>query len=237
MTENKTGRLYGIGVGPGESGLITLKAVEILSKLRTVFVPRSADEKASLALEIARPHLPPGCKVSELLFPMTKDMDELAEHWAGAARPVADAMTAGEDCGFLTLGDPMLFSTFIYLVRAVRDLEPTASIESVPGISAAFAAASKSMLPLAEGGEAIALITGDRIASLESIAAVFETIIIMKVGKRLPAIKAELTRLGLDQNAVLAHRVGLADELICDAAAVHDGQLGYLSTLIVRTRG
>ncbi|MDP1808759.1 MAG: precorrin-2 C(20)-methyltransferase [Actinomycetota bacterium] len=236
MDPKITGRLYGIGVGPGESGLITLKAVEILRKIKTVFVPRSADEKASLALEISRPHLPPGCKVAELLFPMTKDKDDLAKHWDRAAGPVAAAMAAGEDCGFLTLGDPMLFSTYIYLVRAVRALAPTAAIESVPGISAAFAAASKSVLPLAEGSESIAVITGDRLASLASIAGMFETIIIMKVGKRLPEINAALRRLGLDRSAVLAHRVGLAGELICDADAVEDDQLGYLSTIIVRTR-
>lgn len=236
MTETAAGSLYGIGVGPGESGLITLKAVEILRKVKMVFVPRSADGKDSLALEIARPHLPPDCEVFELLFPMTKDKDNLAEHWARAAGPVASEMAAGKDCAFLTLGDPMLFSTFIYLERAVLDLEPTASIESVPGISAAFAAASRSMSPLAEGDESIALITGDKIAALESIAGVFETIVIMKVGKRFPEIKAELNRLGLDSNAVLAHRVGLADEIICDAASVHDDKLGYLSTLIVRTR-
>lgn len=231
---NRSGCLYGIGIGPGDSGLITLKAIETLKTLKTVFVPQSAQEKESLALEIAQKHLSPDSKVETLLFPMIKDPLELAEHWERAAAPVVAALSNGDNCGFLTLGDPMLYSTFIYLVRAVQKAAPEATIESIPGISSAFAAASKSLLSLAEGGDSVALITGERIDRLESILKDFQTVIIMKVGKRLPEIKAELLRLGLDRNALLAHRVGLEDELVAGAADIEDARLGYLSTIIVR---
>lgn len=234
MNQSPTRCLYGIGVGPGESGLMTLQAVEILKRVKTIFVPKSAAEKESLALEIARPFLCADSKVATLLFPMTKDKDRLADHWRRAAVPVAAALTAG-DCGFLTLGDPMLFSTFIYLAEAVRAIAPTAAIVSVPGISAAFAAASRSMMPLAEGDESIAVITGDKIDLLQTIAGVFATIVIMKVGKRLPEIKRCLRELGLEKKAVLTHRIGLAGELIAGVEHVEEERLGYLSTIIVRT--
>jgi len=234
MNQNLTGCLYGIGVGPGERGLMTLQAVETLKRVKTIFVPKSAVEKESLALEIARPYLRADSRIATLLFPMTKDKEHLADHWRRAAIPVAAALSAA-DCGFLTLGDPMLFSTFIYLAEAVRAIVPTAAIESIPGISAVFAAASRSMTPLAEGDESIAVITGDKIDSLQTLAGVFATIVIMKVGKRLPEIKRCLRGLGLEKNAVLVHRIGLDGELVAGVEDVEEERLGYLSTIILRT--
>lgn len=236
MNNKPTGRLFGIGVGPGDSDLITLKAVKTLKGLSTVFVPKSMDGKTSLALEIASAHLSYGCRVTDLLFPMVKDREALAAHWEQAAEPVAAVLKKGDDCGFLTLGDPMLFSTYIYLVRAVKKLAPGAAFETIPGISSVFAAAAKAGLPLAEGEGSVAFLTGEAIDSLDSLAADFSTIVIMKVGKRLPQIRSSLRRLGLDKSSVVAHRVGLAGEFIIDLDAADDDSLGYLSTIIVRTR-
>ena len=235
MNNATIGRLVGIGVGPGDSDLITLKAIDELKRVKTVFVPTPADGKASLALKIASAHLAPDCNIETLLFPMVKDPEALSAHWQRAARPVAAVLLKGCDCGFLTLGDPMLFSTYIYLVRAVKEIAPGARFETVPGISSAFAAAAKGEWPLAEGDDAIAFITGERIGSLPALVADFETIVIMKVGKRLPEIRTGLRALGLEKNAILAHRLGLEGESVTGVEDADD-RLGYLSTIIVRTR-
>lgn len=235
MKPKQAGRLFGIGVGPGDGDLITLKAVNALKSLSDIFVPKSADGASSLAREIATPHLRDGCRVTELSFPMVKNRAALAAHWAAAAEPVAGVLNDGRDCAFLTLGDPMLFSTYIYLVRAVRQLAPGATVETIPGISSIFAAAAKAGLPLAEGEESVALLTGDAADSIEALAGHFSTIVIMKVGKRLPRIRALLRRLGLEEHSTLAHRVGLSGELITDIDTADKDSLGYLSTIIVRT--
>jgi precorrin-2/cobalt-factor-2 C20-methyltransferase len=234
--ETKTqGCLYGIGVGPGDSRLLTLRAAELLGRLTIVFVPRSTEKSASLALEIAGPHIRADCRIVTLDFPMTKSTDELKKRWAEAAAQVAQVTAGGTDCGFLTVGDPMFFSTFIYLERELRRLVPAARIERVPGISAAFAAASRAGLPLAEADGSVAIIPGDRAGELESLLNSFQTIVIMKVGKRLPRIMSIIKELGLGDRAVIAHRVGLEDEAIINGSDfTGDQRVGYFSTVIVR---
>lgn len=233
MKQPNRGVLYGVGVGPGDSRLLTIRATEVLKSVETVFVPQSSDKMTSLALDIARPYINANCRVVPLLFPMIIDRDLLEAHWRLAAEPVAAALRGGDDCAFLTLGDPMVFSTFIYLARAVRALLPDAGVESVPGITSAIAAASSAVMPLAEGDDAIAFITGERFADISRLIEDFQTIVIMKVGRRLSTIVAELRRLGLDDKAVVAHRIGLDGEVVADLANVDDS-LGYLSTIIVR---
>lgn len=231
-----TGKLVGIGVGPGDPELITLQATRALRSLAVVFVPKAAPEKASLAWEIARAHVPKRCEVVTLLFPMTRSENELSEHWRRAAEPVAERLVGGADCGFLTLGDPLLYSTFIYLKEAVTDLRPDVVVEMIPGISASFAAASKIGLPLARGDESIAYITGERADRVESLIEQFDTIVIMKVGKRLEQIRAKLNALGLLERTFLAHRLGLEGESVGPLSDVRDDrETGYMSTLIIRS--
>jgi precorrin-2/cobalt-factor-2 C20-methyltransferase len=235
METKAPGCLYGIGVGPGDSRLMTLRAVELLGRLTTVFVPRSREKAASLAWEIAGRHIGADCRIVTLDFPMTKSAQELQKRWEEAAAQVAKTTGRGEDCGFLTVGDPMFFSTFIYLQRALRRLAPAVRIERVPGISAAFAAASRSGLPLAEADDSVAIIPGDRAAELESLLRGFQTIVIMKVGKRLPWIMSIVKELGLEGRTVIAHRIGLENETIVEGADFSgDQRVGYFSTVIVK---
>ncbi len=235
MADNETGRLYGIGLGPGDPGLLTVKATELLGSLKAIFVPQSAALKKSLALKIAADYITEDCTVTELLFPMTKSRRELDKHWRDAAKPVAACLVAGSDCGFLTIGDPMLFSTFIYLRRAVSQLAPGVKVTIIPGVSAAFAAAAGAGVPLAEAGDSVAFITGDRADELEALTGEFQTIVIMKVAKRWGLIASLLKELGLDDRSYIAHRLGSDNEtveLVCDAG--DDPELGYMSTVIVR---
>ena len=235
MSDKMTGRLVGIGVGPGDHDLLTLRAIRTLSTLDVVFVPQASLKKESLAWEIAREHIPEDCRVETLLFPMTRSKSDLEEHWRRAAEPVAERLMDGDDCGFLTLGDPMLYSTFIYLREAVGRLAIGAVFESIPGISAGSAAASKLGLPLACGDESIAYITGERADRLEALVDEFDTIIVMKVGKRLADISERLAALGLAEKTVLARNIGLEGESLGPLPKDGlGGRAGYMSTLIIR---
>ncbi|MFH0786981.1 MAG: precorrin-2 C(20)-methyltransferase, partial [Pseudomonadota bacterium] len=109
------GKLYGIGVGPGDPELMTVKGAKLLSGCPVVFVPKSKEERDSAALKIAGPFLGRDSRVMELMFPMITDPKALSDHWDKAAQKIADFLLEGKDCAFLTLGDPLLYSTYIYL--------------------------------------------------------------------------------------------------------------------------
>ncbi|MDP2976060.1 MAG: precorrin-2 C(20)-methyltransferase, partial [Anaerolineales bacterium] len=145
------GVFYGIGIGPGDPDLITVKAANILSQCRTVFVPKARATEESIALTIAAKHLHPQADIRKLVFPMTTDKNKLHQSWIDNAKEVAAALESGLDAAFLTLGDTMLYSTYIYLVRALRDVLPDARIITIAGITAFSAAAALTHFPVGTG--------------------------------------------------------------------------------------
>ena len=144
-----TGTLYGIGVGPGDPEWITVKAVRILSTCRHVCVPQVGLAAESVALEIARCYLRPDAVVHEQSFPMTADASVLRQHWQQAAGEVYAILGRGEDCCFLTLGDALLYSTYIYLLRELQAIDPAVRVVTVPGVTAFSAAAALANFPWA----------------------------------------------------------------------------------------
>ncbi len=129
----KPGTLYGIGIGPGDPELITLKGARLISACRNLFVPKARTASESVALAIARPLVGPEARIEELLFPMTADREELAAKWDAAAARVAAVLAAGEDACFLTLGDPLLYSTYIYLLQGAAQTPPRPEGRHRPG--------------------------------------------------------------------------------------------------------
>ncbi len=152
--------LYGVGVGPGDPELLTLKAVKILREARHVFVASSSRNEHSLALRVAGAHIPKGTPVERLPFPMTRDREVLERAWEENARRVAEVLTREKTAAFLTLGDPALFSTFGHLARKVKEFLPGVGIVMVPGITAAQAAAARLNILLAEGEGAFVIASG-----------------------------------------------------------------------------
>ncbi|HEY5461595.1 MAG TPA: precorrin-2 C(20)-methyltransferase, partial [Deferrimonas sp.] len=154
----KPGTLYGIGVGPGDPELITLKGARLIGACRHLFVPKARTASESVALAIAGPLVGPETRIEELLFPMTADREELVEKWDAAAARVAEILADGEDACFLTLGDPLLYSTYIYLLRALRGIIPDLKAVTVPGIMAFGAAAALADFPIGEGREPVTIV-------------------------------------------------------------------------------
>ncbi|TLM98344.1 precorrin-2 C(20)-methyltransferase, partial [bacterium] len=113
------GKFYGIGVGPGYPELLTLKAYRLLQQVDVLCIPKSRMEKESLALNIVRQSLDRDFRVLELLFPMSHDEEVLAAHWDRAAEQVAAELAAGYNVAFITIGDPMFYSTYAYLLQRV----------------------------------------------------------------------------------------------------------------------
>lgn len=209
------GILYGIGIGPGDPDLITVKGAALLSRAAHVFAPKARIANESLALTIACKHINPKAAIHEVVFPMTPDKDELQERWRQSARTVADVLATGQDACFLTLGDPQLYSTFIYLIRALQRELPGVRIVTVPGVNAFSAAAAAANFAVGEGKQPVTIVpASDEIEDVRRALATGGTVVLMKIGKRLPEILKALDEARLLEDSVLVSRVGLPDERV-----------------------
>lgn len=234
------GTLYGIGIGPGDPDLITVKGARLLGRCRHLFVPKARQAADSVALGIVRKHLSPDTVIHAVLFPMVTDTAELESRWRESTRQVAAVLEQGEDACFVTLGDAFLYSTYIYLVRTLREVLPGAVVVTVPGITAFSAVAAATEFPVGEGKMPVTIVpTADDLTAVDRALAGPGTVILMKIGKRLDAVLDLLERhAALDAGVFVAH-AGMADEVIAPDLRALRGRgegFGYLSTILVRAQ-
>ena len=209
------GTLYGIGVGPGDPELLTLKAVRALGEVDVIYAAASTKNDYSTAYAIAEPHLKKDVRVEQLGFPMTKDQDELEAAWTANAKIVAAALDKGENAAFLTLGDPLTYSTYGYLQRTLLAVDPETRLQAIPGITSFHAAASKIGLVLTESKESLLITSGVADADkLEAQLKVADNAVILKAYKNFEEIRSTLERLRLDDKTVLVSRLGMDGETI-----------------------
>lgn len=210
MTEY--GTFYGIGVGPGDPELITVKAQRILCTVDYVFTPVSGEGKVSIAHSIAEGFIAPGALVTPLLFPMTRDQAACEKAWEENVQKIAAVLERGNDAAFLTLGDPMTYSTFGYLLRKMHHLYPRVKSVTIPGIPSYLAVAAAANLPLVEGDEILALIPGNAPAdTIRKFLATADTILFLKHHRNSEAIYALLQEMNLEDKALSVSRCGFKD--------------------------
>lgn len=172
------GKFYGIGVGPGDPELLTLKAVKVLANIDVLAVPESKKEAGSVAHDIARPYLKADVDILTLTFPMIRDEEAKAIIRRDNAMLIVKELEAGKNVAFLTLGDPMLYSTYIYLLENMQDLG--VEIISIPGIYSFTAISNTLNHPLVKGDESLAVISEFNPAEWDAMQS-FQTIVCMKV--------------------------------------------------------
>lgn len=235
---NQYGTLYGIGVGPGDPELITLKAVKILQKVACVFAAASPRNSHSLAEKAISPHLRKDTPVVRLDFPMTMDRMELSEAWAENARKIMAVVGAGHDAALITLGDPMTYSTFGYMMRTMSEGNPRVPIHIVPGITSFQAASAATGWVLAEGEESFSVVSGAMgPARLKEVIEHTDTVVILKVYRHYKEIMDTLKRLDLGGRSVLVSQCGLEDEkIVWDPMDKVNGLPPYLSLLLIRKK-
>ncbi|HWR03710.1 MAG TPA: precorrin-2 C(20)-methyltransferase [Humidesulfovibrio sp.] len=229
------GTLYGIGVGPGDPDLITLKAVKVLQGVDVVFAAASTKNEASLALSIARPHLHEGAEIVRLDFPMTRDQAVLDAAWKKNADVVAGLLGQGKSAAFLTLGDPLTYSTFGYLLRTLNGLLAEIPVKVVPGITSYQAAAAHTGRVLVESGENLAVVSGVAPeAELEAVLGAAQSAVILKAYKNMPTIRRVLDRLGLTTSSVFVTRLGHEGEQVIQSLDQVPEKPSYFSLILVR---
>ena len=205
-------------MGPGDPELLTVKAVKALKAVDVVSVPKAHADTPSMALGMVKHILaeranPP--EVLELVFPMTKDEAEVKRLWAKNAGIVAEQVESGKVVAFITLGDPMFFSTFIYLFKSMRQEYPEVQLEVIPGVTALTACAASAQVPLAEQEEVVAIIPSDLDSKLiEETATHADTLVFMKCAHRFKDLVPILEKSSFTKNSTIAlvRRCTMAEE-------------------------
>lgn len=230
------GTLIGVGVGPGDPELITVKAFRRLKESPVIAYPKKAKGSKSYAHKIIDLYVNPNEKeMLGLVFPMTKDAEILDREWNIAVDKVWESLNAGKDVAFVTEGDPLLYSTFIHMMKLMQERYPNVPIEIIPGISSINGAAARLGLPLADGDEHVAIIpaTNDYDEMKQAIID-HDCIVFLKVAKAIPTILPILRELKLVDRAAVVTKVTSTEEIIWNLDELEDADVGYLTLMVVR---
>jgi precorrin-2/cobalt-factor-2 C20-methyltransferase len=254
------GILYGVGLGPGDPELMTLKACRVLTRVPVIFYPAYDENTDHVALRILQQALTqqdawwgsresgqggqgaaaPGASLLARCRPLSTAMARGAHvqrpHWDEAAQVVGHVLQGGQDAAFITEGDPLLYSTFIHLREALAAHCPEAPVEVIPGVSSVTAAAARAGFALARADERVAVIpaTYDPDDLARTIVA-FDTVILLKVSRVLDRLIDILTARDLLHNAVLVERCGMPEErIVRDLASLRGQRVSYFSVILVR---
>lgn len=244
-TKQQQGRLYLVGIGPGDPELMTCKAVRILENTPVWVAPKAKKNGSSSALEIASLQVnPDGKRILELQFSMKKvyldqtQDSEVLRGWEDAATSVWEHLDQGYDVAFPTLGDPGLYSTAFYLLYTLQERYPQLAVTVVPGITAMAACSAQICSPLGLGDDVVSIVPAafddDR---LREILQTFDAVVLMKVFRRMDRIVTLLEELNLLDKAVLIERCGMVDQrMYSDVRQALGRELHYFTTLLVRKK-
>lgn len=226
------GTLYGVGVGPGDPELLTLKAARLLASVPVVAYPRLG-RMPSFARKIVAAHLTAG--QAEIAFEVPLGGHELTlATYDAAAGSIGEVLARGDDVAVLCEGDPMVYGSFVYLHSRLADRYAT---EIVSGISSITATPARLGRPLAVGDETVVILPAtlpDDV--LEARMQAQDCIVIMKLGRHLARIRALLDRLGLTDDADYIERATLPDERCSPLAVLDADPAPYFSMIIIRRR-
>lgn len=226
--------LYGLGVGPGDPELVTLKAARLIRECEIIAVPASGQE-VNAALTIAAGAVPElkEREVVEISMPMIRDRERLRESHDAAARQVIGFLKEGNDVAFLTLGDPSIYSTYIYIHKRV--LEAGYEARLVPGIPSFCAAAARLNEGLTEASQALHVIPASY-KGLEEAMELPGTKVLMKSGRSIGKIRDRIRENPRRWEAKMVERCGMKGERVFLSAEEIDPEASYFSIVIVKDK-
>ena len=235
--------LIGIGVGPGDPDLLTVKAVKAIKNADIIMCPASKEDRPSIALSVVSSLIDKSKnqEIVKLIFPMTKDKDILEETWKKNARIMAQKVLLGKNVVYLTVGDPYLYSTWIYMHKDLKENHPSMEISVIPGIVSMFTFASKAGVSIAEGADKVAIIPSCYdLSSVKEIAKNSETMVFLKDGRYFDQVIDVLKESGFPDDSIFAigQDLGTENEIIrkMTLGEVNDESLTtkYFSILVVK---
>jgi precorrin-2/cobalt-factor-2 C20-methyltransferase len=230
LAKKKPGVLVGVGLGPGDPELMTLKAARLISTARVIAYPGSVGGE-SIARSIAASVIPEGVEeiVIEVPFKVVREPAQAAYDTGAAA--IAVHLEAGRDVVCLCEGDPFFYGSFMYLFARLSD---RFEVQVVPGVSSVSASAARAGLPLVARNEVLSVVPGPLPESgLRARIVAADTVVLMKVGQHMARLRRLLADMGLLDRAVYVERVGLAGEVCLPLAQAPD-VAPYFSMILVR---
>lgn len=233
--------ITGIGVGPGDPDLLTVKAARAIREADVVMCPASAQDRPSIALSVVKGLVDESRqRVVKLIFPMTKDKEILKETWKKNAEIMASTAADGLAVVYLTVGDPFLYSTWIYMDRHLRSEHPEIRVSAIPGVVSIFTFASKAGISIAEGAEKVAIIPSCYdLSSVKEVARNSEVMVFLKDGRYFDQVIRVLKESGFPDGSAFAigQDLGTEKEMITKTTLgeAADGIASkYFSVLVVK---
>lgn len=226
-------KFYGIGTGPGDSTLVTIKAVNTIKMLDILYTPEPKKGGDSLALSIVKEYVPDTVEIKQRHFPMNNDSIEKMASWDAIAAEIKDDVKAGKEVGFITLGDPMIYSTYVYIMERLMD---EIEVETIPGISSFSNIASNQNFPLVMDTDPLMVIpcTMEE-EKIDAALQTYDCFVLMKVYKNFKEIVQKLEKYDLIDSAILVSNSSQEREVVYkDLRDVHlQEKISYFSTILV----
>ncbi|HEX6393193.1 MAG TPA: precorrin-2 C(20)-methyltransferase [Acidimicrobiales bacterium] len=230
------GRLIGVGVGPGEPELMTVRAVTALRRADRVLAPTTSVDSVGRAEAIVREAVL-DVPIERVTFSMNPSRTARDRSVNTAAAAVAAHLNAGEEVAWITLGDPLTYSTFSAVADRVRKLRPSTIVEQVPGIMAFQALAARTGTVVADERTRVSIRTGLDGDELDAdLRDQSTTLVVYKGGRRLPDIAAQAAKRGRNGTAVAGELLGMPGERIGSLASLATSPASYLATVIFPAR-
>lgn len=250
---NELGMFFGIGVGPGDPGLLPVAALQALHRADVIYTPRAQHVKDSVARRCLGEIDLPQDRFREVAYNMDSNGTERRARYQALAIEIAAELKLGRTVAYLTIGDSMTYSTYGYLLEALDEIIPGCPRRTIPGITSYAATAASFEWPLGQGKERVLILPcPDDMEALWQDIETHDVVVLMKIGKRLRDVLALLQRKDIAGNCVFASRIGLQGEFLqpdlgqlpldwpATAASTTSqredeaNSLGYLSTMLIR---
>jgi precorrin-2/cobalt-factor-2 C20-methyltransferase len=208
-------KLYCIGCGPGDPDLLTLKAIDIIRNADIIYTPTAREGKSSVALSIVEKFINKGTEVRQLIFPMIKDFSKLKENWKNNAIDITNSIRNGKKTVYLTVGDPSLYSTWIYIHKELIDKHKDIEVEIIPGITSIFSFSAEIKTPIGEGEDIIGIVPACYdLERLKIAAKCCDTLVFLKDGRYFNSVIETLITSGFpeDSDIFIAQDVSTSGE-------------------------
>lgn len=225
------GKLYGVGIGPGDENLLTLKAVQVLNEVDVIFAPVSHSDK-STAYEIVKNHIPENKKVEFVKTAMSKKTNK-TQMYQEIVEQIEEYLEQALNVAFITLGDPTIYSTYIYIHQMIE--QKAYDVEIIPGITSFCAGAAKLNIALCENEQTLTIIPATH-TSLEDIFKVKGPKVLMKHGEGLKEILAYLKANQTKYESYLVERLGMENERIIKDINQISEKTSYFTILYIKER-
>jgi precorrin-2/cobalt-factor-2 C20-methyltransferase len=227
------GKFYGIGVGVGDPELITMKAVKLLKNVDILVLPEAKKTEGSTAFDIVKDYIGENTQKLFLEFPMINDEDKKKEIRRNNAKKIEELLEKGNNMAFLTIGDPMTYSTYTYILDY---LGTEVDVETVPGITSFNSVASRVNVPLVIGDEDLKIISLNSSTNIRKEIEDNDNVVFMKVSRHFNELRTAIKESGNLENIILISNCGKDDEEIHTNLDIVE-KIPYFSTLILKKGG